>query len=533
MIKTIYIKDFAIFNEIDLSFKSGLTVITGETGSGKSILLQAIAVSLGEKINKVMVRSDCNKAIIETKIDNDYIRRIISKDGRSRCFRNDVPISIKKIENLKKTKVDFHNQHDQQLILDKNNQIDFLDKFLKIDDRINKISNLYNQLNKLKFEFNDIQNTINTVLEKLELLNFQAEEIDFIDPKIDEDIILDKKYKKIFNSKEIIKNLNNIENEISLNEYSVLNKLNELSNVIESILKYDSSYEEIYQLIKSSIINIQEASSDISIKLDNIEFDEIELAKIEDRLNSIETLKRKYGGSIDSIFHTRKKIDKEIKLLKNIESKEKTINNRIKEKQKEFSLMAIDIHNIRKIKSKKLSKLIKKNLNDLNMKNSEFEIKISNSESELGFVKLNDKLFNANEKGIDEVEYFLSANLGEPLKPLSLIASGGETSRIMLALKKVFQKFDPVDTLVFDEIDSGISGMAAEKFADQLVEISKFKQVICITHLPQITLKADHHLHILKSTKKNHTDIKMKYLNKLESKKLIKDLFYSSKLDKN
>ena len=529
MIENIYVKDFAIFKEVNLSFHSGLTAITGETGSGKSILIQALLASIGNKVSKEMVRGSSEKAIIDTEIKNDYFRRIILKSGKSRCFFNEDPISIKKIKEINKTNIDFHGQNDQQLIFEVASHINYLDRFCKLEKKIKKISNIFQRLETLNYKLNKIKSERKIKNEKLELLTFQISEIDAVKPKIGEDLKLEIEYKKNINAQNIITTLNDVENNISNYEDSIINKLNTISRHIESLIKFDPSFKDMCELIKNYTVQLQELSYDVNIKLDNTETDPENLIKVENRLQSIETLKRKYGGSLELVIKKREELNNEIKTLKELTISENKVVNEIKQKRDEFSLLAIEIHKIRVSKIKSLENKVEMALKNLNMPNSKFKIKIDQNDSETGIVKFNNRKLDANIKGVDRVEFFISANPGEPVKPLTKIISGGEASRMMLALKKVFQQTDPVNTLVFDEIDSGISGETANKVAKELADISKFKQVICITHLPQIAQKADHHLHITKTINKKNTSIKMKYLNKIQSNRVLEDLFFSSK----
>ena len=256
-----------------------------------------------------------------------------------------------------------------------------------------------------------------------------------------------------------------------------------------------------------------------------IEFDPEELQSMEERMNALESLKRKYGGSIDSVLIQRKKINNEIKSLRNSNKLKDEIIKEIEVKEKMYSSKALSLHKKRESKSIELSKMIVMTMSNLNMDGARFDIKIEQDEIEESYIKLDGKNVAGNSKGIDKVEFYLSANPGEPSKPLSFVASGGEISRIMLAIKTVFQDIDPVHTLVFDEIDSGISGKAAEKVSEHLMELAKKKQVICITHLSQIAHKAHNHLHIEKSVVDKKTYVGFAYLNQNESSKIIKELF--------
>ena len=273
------------------------------------------------------------------------------------------------------------------------------------------------------------------------------------------------------------------------------------------------------------MIQFEEAVSAISSNVLKLDINDEELYEIEERINSIELMKRRYGGSIESVVNTRKTIELELNDLQDPENFEKKILDEIDMLENIFYEKAIKVHQKRKKKATDLSKKIEEKMKELNMPDSQFIIKIKMDENADSFINHNQETISVNSKGIDIVEFYLSANLGEPAKPLSQVASGGEISRIMLAIKTVFHDLDPIDTLVFDEIDSGISGNAAKTVAKHLVKLSKNKQVICITHLPQIAQFADNHLHIEKYVKENHTFAKSKYLDKTESLSIIKELF--------
>ena len=532
MIHHLYIKDFAIIDEMELDLKPGLTVITGETGSGKSILLDALSVSLGRKADKIMVRNGSNRSVIETKLENSTFRRLIFSHGRTKAFRNDEPITIGDLGKVNEMAVDFHGQHDQQLILNVNRHIDYLDRYCRHDADLEKTSQLYSDLSELKIKLKNALQSADERKDRLELLNFQANEIDAANLKVGEDIILENEYKRMFHIEEILKTLRSLQGQINSDDQSIVDMLSHNHRLVESLVQYDENLKVISDLLQSSVIQLQEAGTEISGQLSLTEFDPDEISKVEQRLQVIESLKRKYGGSIESVLEKRISIQKEVKSLVSPEQSEDELHKKINMKEKDFSQLAIRLHKSRVQKSKKLSNKIENAMAELNMLGSDFEIKITQQISENGFVSMDNNVLDANARGIDMVEFFLSANPGEPVKPLATIASGGEISRIMLAIKTVFQDLDPVQTLVFDEIDSGISGKAAEKVAEQLVKLSKSKQVFCITHLSQIARSADHHLHIVKSVKNGQTFVKANYLNELESPKLILELFTGKEIER-
>ena len=528
MIQRLYIKDFAIIDELSFPLKPGLTVITGETGSGKSILIEALSVSLGGKADKIMVKSGSERAVIETEFKDGTFRRLISQKGRTKAYRNEEPIALNDLISVNETRVDFHGQHDQQLILKSNRHIEYLDRFCNHAEMVYKVNDLYQELGFLRLKLDTLRKSAEESSNRLDLIKFQANEIDSVNPKLNEDIELDREFKKLSHLETILSTLATLQDQLMNGERSVTDILNRNLRSLEPLVQYDESLKRIMDLLNTSIIQLQEAGSESSLQLSNANFDPDELAQVEERLQALETLKRKYGGSIESVMEKWDRIEFELKEMTSPEQSETELDHKIKKLEIEFSSLSLKLHQTRKIKSKLLSKNIEQAMSDLNMDGARFEIQIQQQTSDNAFVSLNGEMVEENQNGIDIVEFFLSANPGEAVKPLASIASGGEISRIMLAIKTVFQEMDPVGTLVFDEIDSGISGLAAEKVAEQLVNLSKSKQVFCITHLSQIANKADHHLHVEKSVQNGKTSVSAYFLKENERTRVYNDLFFGS-----
>ena len=525
MIKSLKINNFAIIKDLRIPFKKGLTVITGETGSGKTLILDALRVALGFKADKIMVRNSEENATINTDFSSLIFERIIFRNGKTKSFLNGDLVTLNRLKNHNSAKIAFHGQNDQQIILDPIKHINYLDKYCGHERKVELSMNLFKELQFLNKKLDEIEkNTIGSQ-EKRELLNFQANEIDSLNILENEDVLLHEKFKKLTHLKDIIETLQNSNFAISDNNDAILPKIEFLKNKISSLEKYDNSISTISTLIDQSIINIQEAQNEINDQLSILDFDSEEVHKIEERLTAIETLKRKYGGSLESISYERNEIQVKLEDFKNPEKQKEKIIDEIKNLESKFSQIAIELHRSRKRFGLKLSNKIQNTMKNLNMQNAKFEIKITNYIKKGNFVNYKGSSYSNNDKGIDNVEFYFTTNPGEPLKPLSLIASGGEISRVMLAIKTAFQNIDPAETLVFDEIDSGISGKSASKVASHLLQLSKNKQVICISHLPQIASKADHHLHIEKYIENKNTYVNYKYTNDKDRKNIIKELF--------
>ena len=530
MIQHLYIKDYAIIDEANIKFNPGLTVITGETGSGKSLILEALTVSMGGKADKIMVRNGPPRAVIEVTFhDQQSLRRIVSNEGRTKAYINEEPTNIKTLKESNSTQIDFHGQHDQQHILNIDTHIEYLDRYCHHDDLVEKIGLVFDKIQFLKSQLILLQQSKQERADRIEYLMFQANEIDTVNPTINEDEKVEQLYKKLSHLDAIQSCLNGLQSELINGDSSISDVLEEKSRQIQGVIKYDKELGTIDELIRSAIIHLQEVNSEISVQLSSADYNPEELSKVEERYHSLEEMKRKYGGSIESVIEYRKTIKNEIKSYSDPDQSERKLKEQLRNKEKLFSNYALQLNKNRTKMARTLSDKIEEAMVELNMPGSKFEIKISQDLNESGIVPFNNQMAQGNRKGIDRIEFFLSANPGQPEKPLATIASGGEISRIMLAIKTVFQEQDPVSTLVFDEIDSGISGFTAEKVAELLLKLSKRKQVLCISHLSQIMRKADYHLNVEKIVQQNQTFVKANYLTKKESLELIENLYMGKK----
>ena len=526
MIQRIYIKDFAIIRETEVSLKNGLTVITGETGAGKSILLKSLGIALGGKSDKTDVRSGQSQSVLEAELSDQQIyRRLISKGGRTRSFINDEPMTESDYRDAVQSLADFHGQHEQQYIMNAHTHIDFLDRFCKAEKMVEKIDTIYSQLVVNIDALEEAKAKLENASNEKELLQFQVQEIEAISPEIDEDMALGKEFKRLNNMDELVSTVQRLNQSLTEHDHSIYRQLSSALNELESLSKYDESILSFIESIKQASVSIQDASADLTQYADSIENDPNRLQEVEERLHAIESLKRKYGGSLEAVQDFINSAGEKLKELSGLNAKINELESEQKLLIHQYQKSADSLHNQRSKMANTISKQIEDEMAKLNMPGATFEVVINAKSETDSPIKKESVFVKFGPKGYDQVEFFLSANPGEISKPLTKVASGGEVSRIMLAIKSVLKKSDPVETLIFDEIDSGISGQAAEKVAEALADLSTEKQVICITHLPQIASKADHHIYVHKSIKNEQTDVMVRYLTESEKIEAIAELF--------
>ncbi|MDP7566477.1 MAG: DNA repair protein RecN [Candidatus Marinimicrobia bacterium] len=529
MIQRLFIKNFAILNELSLPLKNGLTVITGETGAGKSLILKSLGIILGANGDKTDVRSGEEKAIVEVELTMDgqetIMRRLISKGGRIRSFIDDEPIAEQIYRDTVSTLADFHGQHEQQYIMNAATHIDFLDRFCDSDNLVQTIQATYLDLVHTMKELDLLIERQKGAENQKELLQFQIQEIQSIDPQIDEDINLGKVFKRLNHVEELVSTVQRLNQSLTENDHSIYRQLASAVDELNRLSKYDDTLNPYMESIQQASVTIQDASSDLIQHIDSLELDPSQLQEVEERLQAIESLKRKYGGSIEQVQNYIQESKIELEELSgidvaisNLESEKTHLINR-------YQKFADELNSIRDKYSTKIATEIENEMVQLNMPGAKFEVRMDQKSDQSSVIIFEGNPVRYGSKGYDQVEFFLSANPGEVPKPITKIASGGEVSRIMLGIKSVLKKYDPVETLIFDEIDSGISGQAAEKVSEALEKLSTDKQVICITHLPQIASRADHHLYIEKSMKEDKTSVNARYLNHEEKLTAIAKLF--------
>jgi len=496
MIKSLYIKNLAIIDELNVHFENGLNIITGETGSGKSILVNAIAYLLGGRFSKDHMRTDSQKTIIEANFQGDdstcTIRRVISANGNSRIFVDDEPIKLNKLPQITNKFIDMHGQHEHQQLLLPAHHLSYVDQFGDYENIIEDVLSQYLSLKACKSELLALKNIQASVDEKRELYVFQLEELDKYELEADLDSKLSSEYETLTRASEIIEHLDNIDYALDKSESSIA-KISHVSNVLGSI----------ESRLESSMLELSDLAQEVKLIQSNISVNPNRLIEIEEKLSHIEMLKRKFGGSILNV------IDYRDKLLITLLEEQKS-NKRIPELEIEcvkilsqLNSTSIKLSNARQKTAVNLSNIITGHVREMDMPSTQFNIKLWPSD-------------RMSETGNDECEFFIKTNLGEESRPLAKIASGGEISRIMLAIKLALQKSDKVDTLIFDEIDSGISGATAEKVGDKINALGNTHQIICISHLSQIAGKGKTHFKVQKNEGSGRTQTSIKKLNKAD-----------------
>ncbi|MCH8171584.1 MAG: DNA repair protein RecN [Bacteroidetes bacterium] len=544
MLKSLEIKDYALIEHLQVEFGEGLNIITGETGAGKSIIVDAMGLLLGGRASTEVIRKGAAKSFVEgffnikdnakvkeLLLNNDVettneliIRREISLKGANRCFVNDSPVPLTFINQLGDLLIDLHGQHEHQSLLRSETHIDFLDQYVDNNLLLAEYRKTFNDYQKKIDELKTLKKKEKSLNEKKEFYSFQIKEIDSVSPKENEDDELSNELKILENSERLLELTTSIYQTLFEGENSVqdiLSEANRKLSELELIDKIFSVTEKESRNILSQINDIAETIRSYNSKID---IEPKHLEEVRQRLGTLTLLKKKYGGSIDAVLMHRKKIGEELSLAENFSEKIKEIKNEIEKSRDNCGNLAIDISNKRKSKIPLIEESINKTLNELGIEHSSFNVKIERSlavDEDPNYILSNNKKIKITNNGCDEVEFFISTNIGEDVKPLAKVASGGEISRVMLALKSVLAKTEALPVLIFDEIDAGISGRIAQKVGKALEELSQSHQIIAITHLPQIAGNAHHHYAV---NKKLVGDRVVSSINKLDNNQRVNEI---------
>ncbi len=513
MITTLHIKNIGIIDDIVIDLNRGLNVLTGETGAGKTLIVDSLGIIAGGRFSKDMIRRGQSMSFVElalylpenpNSIDgNVVVSREINTAGKNICKINGRLVPVSELKNFMKNIIDIHGQYDNQTLMDTEFHTRYLDKFVgekmfKIHEKYCELYNEYVELNK------KLKNNYGDEIEKqrkLDLLEYQYKEIKSANLKRGEDEQLEEKRKIIMSSEKVAESLNNVSNNL---EGTIIDVINDSIRALEKIENVNSKYGEKLVEMKNIYYEVQEVARDISSMKEDVYFDEEERNEIEERLDEIYSLKRKYGNTIDEIIEYKEKLENEIDRIENLDEENRKTKEKIDKITIEMEKLCEEITELRKSNSVVLNDKINQELAQLEMKNARFNAKI-----------IEDKEFSPN--GKSHVEFVITTNLGEEEKKLNKIASGGEMSRIMLAIKTVLSDIDEVPVLIFDEIDTGISGKAANSVGNKLKKIAQKHQVIIVTHLATIAAQGDYNYYIYKEVQDNKTNTKVKLMNEDET----------------
>ncbi len=513
MLKELFIKNIAVIKQTDICFSEGLNVFTGETGAGKSIIIDSINAVLGQRVSRDLVRTGETRAQItavfsglstttlelldqmgyEADEGELMISREISVDGKGTCRLCGRPIGVTMLREIGNTLINIHGQHDSQYLLNKEKHIDFLDSFAQLDTLYDRYRDCFSQLIAMRRELNSLNVDEAEKARQIDLLEYQINEIEQAELVPGEEEELADRRNMIRNAEKICLSLDEAHEQIAGGEertgaleliQNAAAELEEAARYVETLIPISSKLTEMGYELEDSLMGINDARL-------SMEYDPGELEEIEARLDLIYRLKRKYGGDIEEILQNLSLYKKQLEKITLSDEKKESLNQSYKEMLLQAKNLADQLSKERKAAARRFEKQVEGELSFLDMPSVKFTISI-----------LPCKL---GAKGLDDVEFMISTNPGEPPKPIAKIASGGELSRIMLSIKNVISDKDDVPTLIFDEVDTGVSGSAAEKIGRKLRQVSKGRQVICVTHLAQIAALCDHHLLIQKQVKDDHT----------------------------
>lgn len=522
MLQTLSIKQFAIIDELDINFSDGLTVMSGETGSGKSIIIDAIGQLIGMRASSDYVRHGEKKAIIEgifdideskdainileslaIDVDEDFllVKREIFSSGKSICRINNQTVTLQDLRKVMQELLDIHGQHETQSLLKQKYHLQLLDDYAdnQYSDLLNQYQLSYNQYKNKRKELEELESADQALLQRLDLMKFQLEELTEASLKEGEVDQLESDIKRIQNSEKLNLALNNA-HQVLTDESAIPDRLYELSNYLQTINDIvPEKFVRLKEDIDQFYYMLEDAKHEIYDEMANTEFDEQVLNEYESRMNLLNNLKRKYGKDITELIAYQSKLANEIDKIENYEQSTSQLREEIKTLYNEVIDIGKKLSQERRRVARELRDHIVSEIQNLQMKDANLEI---------SFKPLDEPTI----EGIEFVEFLISPNRGEPLKSLNKIASGGELSRIILALKSIFVKSRGQTAILFDEVDSGVSGQAAQKMAEKMRDIAQYIQVICISHLPQVASMSDHHLLISKASNADRTTTQVKEL---------------------
>ncbi len=509
MLRELRIKNFAIVDELSVSFERGLNVITGETGAGKSVIVNVLELLLGGRASTDYIRADREEAYLEAAFEFDspvnfdnigippsdtvIIRRVISRTGRTRAYINDSPVTLNTLSSVGAMFVDIHGQHEHQSLLSTATQRAIVDAFGRLHQDVAEVAKLYNQYQEIVERLEEIQTRARERAQRIDLLEYQIREIEAAE-------LREGEKEELIEERAILANVTNLRHLsesaallLKEGEASVLENLARAIDSLSEMSRYDSSTEEVLKLLKDAEAILEDATFTLRDIKEKYDVDPARLDEVERRLDLIERLEKKYGEGVEGILRYREEAEKELEELKGLEDSVEDLRKERETVYNQLTELAERLSRDRRKTGKVIQERMTKILKELAFNKPVFKVNITDAE--------------LSSTGKDHVEFLFSANPGMPPKPLGKIASGGELSRVMLALKSIFAEIDSIPVLVFDEVDAGVGGKTADYVGKTIKEIAAKHQVICITHLPQIAARADYHLTVSKTVKDDKTEV--------------------------
>ncbi len=528
MLQNLHVKNLALINETEVEFKDGLNILSGETGAGKSIIIGSINLALGEKVQKEMLRDNADTALVELvfyvenpatleavralgiEVEDETIilsRKITA--GRAIARINGEAVSASKMKEAAALLIDIHGQHEHQSLLSKRKHLEILDLFAKdlLREQKQKLSVCYREYRKLLDELEQSDSDTEERTRELSFLEYEVKEIEDANLTLGEDVELEEQFRKYSNGKKILDAIHVVQAATAEEDESASERISRAVRELAGVSGYDKRVEELENQLTEIDNLLGDFNREVASYLSEEEFDNETYLEIEKRLDFINHLKSKYGNSIEQILESYNSKCERIAVLKDYDEYLNQLLSKINHKKQELTQLSDEVSAIRQKESVVLTNAIRQALMDLNFLDVRFTMEF--------------RKIDFTENGTDEVEFMISTNPGEPLKPLGKVASGGELSRIMLAIKTVLAENDHIETLIFDEIDSGISGRTAQMVSEKMNELGRSHQIICITHLPQIAAMADTHFLIEKSVENDTT---VSHIHELSDEESIQEL---------
>ena len=521
MLQSLSVQDYALIKDLEMEFGSGLNIITGATGAGKSILIGALSMILGERANTDVVRGEASKAVVEgifDDADTERIRAVLSDNAidpsplpriilrrriterGSRGFINDTPATLDVMRTVAGELIDLHGQHEHQSLLHTETHLRLLDSFGGLGSLVDHYRENRSRVAELVREREALAARERELRQQKELYEFQIEEIDAVDPQPGEEEELRAEQRVLENAEHLFASTKELYERLFASNNALHDQLVVSRNELQDLARIDDAFEEHVEEIESARIIVSELANFLQDYNAHVEFDPERLQDIRERTTELETLKRKYGGTLEAVLEHRKEIGEQYDLAQDFEGNLERLDAQIAEAQAELTDVAERLSQKRREVAARIEDAILDELSTLGMPNSQFEVRFTCQEDPDGWIVPDDAdaSYRAFQKGMDQVEFFISTNVGVSPRPLAEVASGGEISRIMLALKTILAKSERLPILVFDEIDVGISGNMARRVGESMHALARYHQIITITHLPQIAALGDSHFKVKK-----------------------------------